>query len=376
MSFFQLPNIPINNEIDKIINFNVKNFQNNNTPFINKTLYSYLSLIKTHINNNRIEYNKLIKLSNPYEYIYTDIPNIKSPVCKYVPSSKYFFKYIEMINMLDLFNGLPFNSKILNFSKYKNNGFIEAINYLRQNKKDISYSISYNDYIINDNSIEIKSPNIIIENIYNKSNNIIDIENLNYFYKKYNGYIDFIFIDNHNLSNCENLQSSILYSQLIFIISTQKLNGNLIINLFDIFSKFSIDILYLLSLLYEQVFIVKPLTSYYIKSEKYIVCKKFRLDNIEYKDKIITKMFNILKMINNNSKDIENIINFDIPCYFLNKIEEYNAIICQEQIQHIFNILNSIYEKKQINNVSYHNIPQCIEWCKKNKLPYNKIKIT
>ena len=54
--------------------------------------------------------------------------------------------------------------------------------------------------------------------------------------------------------------------------------GFFLIKLFDKFTRVSIDMMFLLSLLYEEVYIVKPKSSRYANSEKYVVCKNFRLD--------------------------------------------------------------------------------------------------
>ena len=56
----------------------------------------------------------------------------------------------------------------------------------------------------------------------------------------------------------------------------QKKEGHFILKIFDIFSKTTLDILYLLSSVYKQVYIVKPNTSRLANSEKYIVCKNFK----------------------------------------------------------------------------------------------------
>ena len=45
--------------------------------------------------------------------------------------------------------------------------------------------------------------------------------------------------------------------------------------MFDTFTHASIDILYILSSLYEKVYFYKPQTSRPGNSEKYIICKKF-----------------------------------------------------------------------------------------------------
>ena len=84
----------------------------------------------------------------------------------------------------------------------------------------------------------------------------------------------------------ETLATNLLFAQVSFAISMQKTNGHFILKIFDIFTKTTCDILYLLSTLYKQVFIIKPNTSRLANSEKYIVCKFFKgncsylIDNI------------------------------------------------------------------------------------------------
>ena len=77
---------------------------------------------------------------------------------------------------------------------------------------------------------------------------------------------------------------------IIVILKIQKNNGSCILKLNNSFSEFIIHFLYLLSSLYEKVYIIKPNTSKVTNYEKYIVCKHFILDygkiNI-YNDKII-----------------------------------------------------------------------------------------
>ena len=57
----------------------------------------------------------------------------------------------------------------------------------------------------------------------------------------------------------------------------QKFNGTFILKIFDMFSKSTQDYIYLLSLFYNKVYIFKPQTSRLANSEKYIVCKDFKL---------------------------------------------------------------------------------------------------
>ena len=61
--------------------------------------------------------------------------------------------------------------------------------------------------------------------------------------------------------------------QLLF-----KKSGNFFIKFFDTFTEASLQMIYLIALLYEEVYFVKPNTSRYANSEKYI----FHNRNLNY----------------------------------------------------------------------------------------------
>ena len=150
----------------------------------------------------------------------------------------------------------------------------------------------------------------------------------------------------------------------------QKKKGIFILKIFDIFTEITIDILYLLALLYEKIYIVKPNTSRYANSERYIICKYFKLDDtIE----ILKKLSQMYPLINKNI-NIKKFLNIDIPYIFINKLEDINAIIGQQQLE---NILSTFYlidnpKEEKIENIKKNNLQKCIQWCIKYKIPYNK----
>ncbi len=78
----------------------------------------------------------------------------------------------------------------------------------------------------------------------------------------------------------------------------QKEGGDFILKVFDTFLKSTIDIIYVLSTFYEKVYITKPNTSRTANSEKYIVCKNFRLQDSDY---LCEKFFKILVILNNSN---------------------------------------------------------------------------
>ena len=83
--------------------------------------------------------------------------------------------------------------------------------------------------------------------------------------------------------------------QLCFALALQKKGGTFILKIFDIFTQATIDIIYILASLYKKVYIIKPCTSRTANSEKYIVCKDFKMnDTFE----LLTIFSNLYKTIN------------------------------------------------------------------------------
>ena len=77
----------------------------------------------------------------------------------------------------------------------------------------------------------------------------------------------------------ETLAVRLILTQVLYAITLQSRNGTFILKMFDLFYKPSVEIIYLLSCLYNKVFIIKPNTSRYANSEKYIVCLNFKYEN-------------------------------------------------------------------------------------------------
>ena len=90
MSFFQLPSLPYNENINISLN------DTNNQIIINKTLVLYLKNIKSEIENFSNEWDNYKKSINPYEYIHTIIPNTNMSVSKHKPLSRSYYKMIEL----------------------------------------------------------------------------------------------------------------------------------------------------------------------------------------------------------------------------------------------------------------------------------------
>ena len=102
MSYYQLPRI-----YQTINPSNIKlqfTSTNNNKAFINKSLALYLNKVKQEIQYYIDEWDDIKKLTNPYEYIHTNMPHTKNAISQIKPISRSFFKMIELCNIFRIFN--------------------------------------------------------------------------------------------------------------------------------------------------------------------------------------------------------------------------------------------------------------------------------
>ena len=378
MTSFLLPNIPYKN-IEQFIKVetNIKN----NEPIINRTLNTYLNNIKKQIETDVNNWDKYKKYTNPYEYIHTIIPNTKQSVSKLKPLSRSFYKMIEISNMLDLIDS---ENKLQSFHLAEGpGGFIEAMCLMRENRKDDKYYgmtlINNNDPAVpgwnKTNNFLLKNQNVEIEKGYDQTGDIMNPDNLKYCYQKYKNSFDIITGDggfdfSTDFNQQEIVSSKLIFCQIAFAISLQKYNGHFILKMFDTFTQVSIEYLYLLSILYDEVHIVKPNTSRYANSEKYVVCKNFRLSDTDSLVKLLYSAITNLK----DDEFLNKILNIDIPYLYFNKLEEYNAIIGQQQIENIASTLSLISNNKneRLELLKKNNIQKCIIWCQKYKIPFYK----
>jgi hypothetical protein len=61
--------------------------------------------------------------------------------------------------------------------------------------------------------------------------------------------------------------------------------------------------------------------------------------------------------------------------HFLVKLEEYNAIFGQQQIENIhftISLIDNKHRQEKIDNLINANIEKCILWCTKYNVPYNQ----
>jgi len=386
MTYYLLPKTSINVQN----HINIKLDDNSPDIFLSYSLSKYLSTMKEKIDKYGGEWDNYKKYTNPYEFIHTIIPSKNKSVSKYKPLSRSYFKMIEIINLLKLNIDDEKSLKTFHLAEGPG-GFIEALVHTRNNKEDKYIGMT----IINDNDSNVpgwkksnaflcKNKNVFIERGQDGTGDILNINNFNYCYEKYKNSMEIITADggfdfSHDFNKQEVNISNLLFGQIAYAIIMQKSGGTFILKIFDSFMQHTVDLLYLLSSFYKKVYIIKPNTSRYANSEKYIVCKDFIFNNpSEYYYNIFYRPFKVL--LNNKDKYIHRFLSIDTSLFFTIKLQEYNAIFGQQQLENIYNtfaIINNKNKFEKYSNNIKNNIIKCIHWCSKfNIETYNPALIT
>jgi hypothetical protein len=76
-----------------------------------------------------------------------------------------------------------------------------------------------------------------------------------------------------------------------------------------------------------------------------------------------------------NGNNVYSLIDNELPYYLLNKIDESNLVIGQQQLEaydQIINIFKNKNRDERLDNLKKTHIQKCIQWCEKNQLPHNK----
>lgn len=356
-------------------------------PVVSNALSGYLYDIKKKIEEREIQWDSYKKYTNPYEYIHTVIPYKKKCIAKYKPLSRSYFKMIEIIHTFQLSQS---SKSITTFHLAEGpGGFIEAISMVRKNKNDRYIGMTLQDNVSDPNipgwkKAELflkQNPNVYIEPGVDNTGNILSLPNLLGCKESYGSSIELITADggfdfSTDFNNQEVSIANLLFAQTCFALTMQKQGGTFILKIFDCFMQHTIDILCILSSFYNKVFITKPHTSRYANSEKYIICKEFLLPSCDRFFPFIKNAFSkmVLDTKTSTTQYVHRFLNFSIPLCFISKIEEYNAILGQQQLENIHStllLIDNIHNQDKIDSLINTNIQKCILLCTKLGIPYN-----
>ena len=238
------------------------------------------------------------------------------------------------------------------------------------------------------------NPNVIIETGEDKTGNLLSLANFQRCASLYKNKMDIITADGGfdfslDFNNQENIATRLILAEVFFALAMQKKGGSFILKIFDIFHKSTVDILYLLSYYYSDVSVIKPYTSRIANSEKYVICQGFKLGDSSILIDQICRVFTSCLHETVSTTDsttttttaavvpaqIASLLERRHDLYYLNKIEEMNAILSFQQIENIsstLSIITSYKNAEKIEQYKKQNIQKCINWCERYNIPYFK----
>lgn len=166
--------------------------------------------------------------------------------------------------------------------------------------------------------------------------------------------------------NTETANAARSFGQVAYALSLQNRGGIFIMKLTDCFNMHTLDILYLLSSLYEKVHIMKPNATRCATSEKYAVCIGFVPDSIVAREiyPYIARCFDSV-VSRQPGEYIHRFLDIRIPHYVLGKIEEINAVFGQQQLEHIQSTIALIDNKRRdakIQTLAKQHTYKCEQW--------------
>jgi 23S rRNA U2552 (ribose-2'-O)-methylase RlmE/FtsJ len=361
-------------------------------PSLPQELYGYnqnLNICRNKIDSIDVENWKKVRwYINVYDF------QVKDPII-----NRAFYKYWEIINEFEIFENYT-NSDIILHCAEAPGGFIQGTNiYLQvdrivnkpptiekpdddgfivvKNKKKNKqnhkiYSISLNKELPQYKNYNLPSYNKNIVNkflyiTYGKDNtgDINNLENINYIHtlaKKHFYLItaDGGFDEGTDFNHKEQLHYKLISSEIYSAILLQKENGHFILKVFDILTETSIHLIYLLLMCYREVYIYKPKTSRPTNSEKYIICKHFKL-NEEQRKQITDTLKNLSVQLKNQKSKFVSFTLFDhIPDCFIQSIKHVNTELLKTQCDHLEKAIQLCNDTNFLENYEF-NLSESLE---------------
>jgi 23S rRNA U2552 (ribose-2'-O)-methylase RlmE/FtsJ len=348
-------------EVLSSLGFRIKENDQPESPY---EIYGFNDSLNVH--RNKIDkihtdiWKKVRWYINEYDFL------VKDPII-----NRAFYKYWEIVNVFEVFDKYIDTDTIFHCAEAPG-GFIQGSNiYLqlesfkpvqveeslvdkdgftvvkkkkRRNDKFYKiYTISLNKDLPQYKTYNLPSYNkrVVNRNIcvtYGKDNtgdinnldNIHHIKNLVGNDGSYLVTADGGFDEGTDFNNKEQLHYFLILNEIYSALCLQKQGGTFILKVFDIFTTTSVHLLYLLNLVYGEIYIYKPKTSRPTNSEKYIICK-----NLQLSDK--TYILNILRQLSEKFKNQKKYTSFtlfdNIPASFTDKMHHMNTALLNKQCE-------------------------------------------
>ena len=309
-----------------------------NKPIISHSLFYYVNEIKQQwhelfLTNPSLKEEDLLKKLYSFEYLNTKIPTLKQSISLWKQTSHVFYELWEL-----------FQTTII-LEHWRESNSMTTLCY------GVTHSICLEVLLKCRPSLFKRDFHTIVSS-FEPPTSVL-------------GSVDFLFYDLPNELD-ETLNDFMIHS-----LTYQKLGGAMIfkIELLSLCMQSTVNILFFLCFIYDKVSVVRPITTHFISTHHYIVCKHFSLSD-DQRIQILQYFYQIKKKIFNP---------FLLPhLMFLNKIEDMNIIMGQQWIQSLESLVSLLKNKHndmKIEQIIQQNIQKSILWCEKYKVPISNVNI-
>lgn len=168
--------------------------------------------------------------------------------------------------------------------------------------------------------------------------------------------VDLVVAINYSFNEINYLEfrsSELILSIVLIALRTLRSGGTLVLKIFDSVSKFMADLIFILSLSFEKISIIKPMTSQPHLSDKFIICKNLN-NNVNYYIKILSDAHK--KILFSNTK-ITQLLE-TLPEIFTSWLLSINNFFIDYQLSKFYDIIN-LLNGNQIELPQY-NLNKCL----------------
>ena len=328
------------------------------------------------------------KLSNPFEMIYQT--HFLS-VARVNPISRSYFKLTELIQDFDLVSSTQEKITYAAFAEGPG-GFVEAFIDHRKKmflgKKDNVVCMtlkSKSDEVPNWNKAKELFYRHNIEVTYGAdgTGDIYQSRNIKCFRSILDGNkADLVTADggfdySTDFNGQEHVSARLIFAEMIGAFHVNRIGGHFVVKIFDIYTPVTLKLLYLASLFYEEIHLVKPLTSRPANSEKYLVCKRFRGISKENLDQLVFVLYHWNRIQQVRRSTVVDILHLEVPVDFTKAIHNYNLFFTRIQIRNILKTITLMFcdiEEEDLMEIRKQQYVYALDWCLKYRVKYHKFQ--
>uniref|UniRef100_A0A665T9Y8 Cap-specific mRNA (nucleoside-2'-O-)-methyltransferase 1 n=1 Tax=Echeneis naucrates TaxID=173247 RepID=A0A665T9Y8_ECHNA len=156
----------------------------------------------------------------------------------------------------------------------------------------------------------------------------------------------------------EILSKQLLLCQFLTAVSTLRTGGHFVCKTFDLFTPFSVGLVYLLYLCFDRISLFKPLTSRPANSERYIVCRGLKPGS----DAVREYMFKVnlkLNQLKSTDRDVTEVVPLNIikdDTDFYHFMVNSNESLCVVQIKALAKIHAFVVDPVFVKLKEFHSI--------------------